>query len=132
MFDKSDSITARPYPHLQTILSPERREELSTFFRREYCSLMGLSATSPLYLAATAGAIALPKLVKVSSIMKDKKTAWSSHNELPVRLPLVFNLESIPNRLLFRLRFRSLPRFPSTKSSFVLSAKNKRPRRTRL
>ncbi|RPA80659.1 putative regulator of gluconeogenesis Rmd5 [Ascobolus immersus RN42] len=88
MFVRSETITARPYPHLQTITSAEQREQLSAFFCREYCSLMGLSASSPLYLAATAGAIALPKLVKVSSIMKDKKTAWTSHNELPVEIPL--------------------------------------------
>jgi hypothetical protein len=45
---------------------------------------LGLSAESPLYIAATAGAIALPTLLKMASIMKEKKTEWSTVNELPV------------------------------------------------
>lgn len=59
-------------------------EDVAQFFTREFCSLLGLSADSPLYLAATAGAIALPTLLKLQTIMKAKRTEWTSENELPV------------------------------------------------
>jgi hypothetical protein len=65
---------------------PERTwDDVAHSFTKEFCSLLGLSAESPLYLAATAGAIALPTLLKMTSIMKEKKTEWTSQNELPVR-----------------------------------------------
>ena len=59
-------------------------EEVASSFTREFCSLLGLSADSPLYIATTAGAIALPTLLKLASIMKEKKTEWTTQNELPV------------------------------------------------
>lgn len=59
-------------------------EEVAHLFNREFCSLLGLSADSPLFIAATAGAIALPYLLKMQSIMKEKRTEWTSQNELPV------------------------------------------------
>jgi len=78
-------------PNLQQ--SPYRRifhndsawDEVATSFTREFCSLLGLSADSPLYIAATAGAIALPTLLKLQTIMKEKRTEWTTQNELPVR-----------------------------------------------
>ncbi|KAF7713806.1 LisH dimerization motif, CLTH, RING-type Zinc finger domain-containing protein [Penicillium ucsense] len=63
-------------------------EDVAQFFTREFCSLLGLSADSPLYIAATAGAIALPTLLKLQTIMKAKRTEWTSENELPVEIPL--------------------------------------------
>ncbi|PSN66910.1 hypothetical protein BS50DRAFT_573697 [Corynespora cassiicola Philippines] len=63
-------------------------EEVATSFTREFCSLLGLSADSPLYIAATAGAIALPTLLKLENIMKSKRTEWTTQNELPVEIPL--------------------------------------------
>lgn len=77
-------------PNLQQ--SPYRRifhndsawEEVASSFTREFCSLLGLSADSPLYIAATAGAIALPTLLKLQTIMKEKRTEWTTQNELPV------------------------------------------------
>ncbi|KAF2476007.1 uncharacterized protein BDR25DRAFT_322362 [Lindgomyces ingoldianus] len=63
-------------------------EEVATSFTREFCSLLGLSADSPLYIAATAGAIALPTLLKLQNIMKEKRTEWTTQNELPVEIPL--------------------------------------------
>ena len=79
-------------PNLQE--SPYRRifhnegiwEELASSFTREFCSLLGLSADSPLYIAATAGAIALPTLLKLQTIMKEKRTEWTTQHELPVCL----------------------------------------------
>lgn len=60
--------------------------EVAQSFTREFCSLLGLSADSPLYIAATAGAIALPTLLKLQTIMKAKRTEWTTQNELPVCL----------------------------------------------
>ena len=81
------------YPNLAQ--SPYRRifhnedtwENLANSFTREFCSLLGLSADSPLYIAATAGAIALPTLLKLQTIMKEKRTEWTTQHELPVRTP---------------------------------------------
>ena len=78
-------------PNLQQ--SPYRRmfanndawDEIATSFTREFCSLLGLSADSPLYIAATAGAIALPHFSKLELIMKDKRTEWTTQHEIPVR-----------------------------------------------
>lgn len=64
-------------------------DDVAGSFTREFCSLLGLSADSPLYIAATAGAIALPTLLKLQTIMKVKRTEWTTQNELPVRnLPM--------------------------------------------
>jgi hypothetical protein len=65
-------------------------DDIAHLFTREFCSLLGLSADSPLYLATTAGAIALPTLLKLQDIMKSKRTEWTSENELPVRKSLCF------------------------------------------
>ena len=63
-------------------------DDVSSSFTREFCSLIGLSAESPLYLAVTAGAIALPTLLKLASIVKEKRTEWTTQNELPVEIAL--------------------------------------------
>ena len=63
-------------------------DEVAASFTREFCALMELSADSPLYIAATAGAIALPTLQKLQNIMQQKRTEWTTENELPVEIPL--------------------------------------------
>ncbi|KAI8626628.1 CTLH/CRA C-terminal to lish motif domain-containing protein [Xylariaceae sp. FL1651] len=63
-------------------------DEVASSFTREFCSLLGLSAESPLYVAATAGALALPNLVKWTSINKAKNTEWTTQNELAFETPL--------------------------------------------
>lgn len=70
-------------PYKRTFYNEHGFEEVASSFTREFCSLLGLSADSPLYIAATAGAIALPTLLKLQGIMRDKKTEWTSRNELP-------------------------------------------------
>jgi hypothetical protein len=57
-------------------------------FTREFCSLLGLSAESPLYVAATAGALALPLLMKYRSAARAKNTEWSTANEQAFETPL--------------------------------------------
>jgi hypothetical protein len=67
-------------------------DDVAHSFTREFCSLLGLSADSPLYIAATAGAIALPTLLKLQTIMKEKRTEWTTQNELPVCCQFHFRL----------------------------------------
>jgi hypothetical protein len=71
-------------PYRSSFYNDSAWEDVATSFTREFCSLLGLSADSPLYIAATAGAIALPTLLKLQKIMKDKRTEWTTQNELPV------------------------------------------------
>ena len=59
-------------------------EDLALSFTREFCSFLGLSADSPLYVASTAGAIALPTLQKLQKIKELKRTEWTTQQELPV------------------------------------------------
>ena len=62
--------------------------ELATAFAREFCSRLGLAAAAPLGVAATAGAVALPTLLKLRAIMAAKRTEWTTAHELPVEIPL--------------------------------------------
>ncbi|KAL1881647.1 hypothetical protein Plec18167_003245 [Paecilomyces lecythidis] len=75
-------------PYRAIFNNPSAAEDIANSFTREFCSLLGLSADSPLYIAATAGAIALPTLYKLHTIMKTKRTEWTTQNELPVEIPL--------------------------------------------
>ena len=71
-------------PYRRIFHNEDAWEDLANSFTREFCSLLGLSADSPLYIAATAGAIALPTLLKLQTIMKEKRTEWTTQHELPV------------------------------------------------
>lgn len=73
-------------PYRNIFNNPSAWSDVSSLFTREFCSLLGLSADSPLYIAATAGAIALPTLLKLQTIMKAKRTEWTTQNELPVSI----------------------------------------------
>jgi hypothetical protein len=73
-------------PYARSFYNDAAWEEVAHSFNREFCSLLGLSADSPLFIAATAGAIALPVLLKMQSIMKEKRTEWTTQNELPVTI----------------------------------------------
>ncbi|KAI9817116.1 MAG: hypothetical protein M1827_001228 [Pycnora praestabilis] len=97
-------------------------EEVASSFTREFCSLLGLSADSPLYIAATAGAIALPTLLKLQNIMKEKKTEWTTQHELPASS---HNYRSPPILIAFRSKYLSRHHIISTLSSCVLCQKNR-------
>jgi hypothetical protein len=71
-------------PYQRIFYNDSAWDEVAHSFNREFCSLLGLSADSPLFIAATAGAIALPYLLKMQSIMKEKRTEWTTQDELPV------------------------------------------------
>ena len=72
-------------PYRRIFYNDSAWDGLAHSFTREFCSLLGLSADSPLYIATTAGAIALPTLLKLQTIMKEKRTEWTTQHELPVR-----------------------------------------------
>lgn len=63
-------------------------DEVAASFTREFCSLLGLSAESPLYVAATAGVIALPRLIKYISATRSQRTEWTTADELAFETPL--------------------------------------------
>ena len=71
-------------PYRSLFHNEDTWDYLANMFTREFCSLLGLSAESPLYIAATAGAIALPTLLKLQTIMEKKRTEWTTQQELPV------------------------------------------------
>lgn len=75
-------------PYRRMFLNNDAWDELASSFTKEFCALLGLSAESPLYIAATAGAIALPHFSKLQVIMKDKRTEWTTQHEIPVRIPI--------------------------------------------
>lgn len=68
-------------------------EDVALSFTKDFCALLELSADSPLYVATTAGAIALPPLLKLQAIQKQKRAEWTSQNELPVETPLPPNYQ---------------------------------------
>lgn len=72
--------------------------DVASSFTREFCSLLGLSAESPLYIAATAGALALPYQMKFVEMSKAKGTEWTTANELAFETPL-------PERMLYHSIF---------------------------
>lgn len=63
-------------------------DDIAGSFTREFCSLLGLSAESPLYVAATAGAISLPRLMKYVEQMTQARASWTTADELAFDTPL--------------------------------------------
>ncbi|KAI1378766.1 CTLH/CRA C-terminal to lish motif domain-containing protein [Hypoxylon crocopeplum] len=80
------NLEESPYGHIFDISAAF--EEVAASFTREFCSLLGLSAESPLYVAVTAGTLALPQLVKYTGLTKAKGTEWTTANELAFETPL--------------------------------------------
>ncbi|POS83214.1 hypothetical protein EPUL_003748 [Erysiphe pulchra] len=75
-------------PYYRLLNSESAWERIYSSFITDFCSLLGLSSASPLHIACTAGAIALPTLLKFADIVRDKKTEWTTQSELPVEIPL--------------------------------------------
>lgn len=75
-------------PYRAVFASDTAFSDVAASFTREFCSLLGLSAESPLYVAATAGALALPRLLKYTSAARAKGTAWTTADELAFETPL--------------------------------------------
>lgn len=111
-------------PYRRTFLNNGQWEELANSFTREFCSLLGLSADSPLYIAATAGAIALPTLVKLQTIMKEKRTTWTMQDELPVGKIHFEHSSHVPDTNNDRSKYSFLLLINFTPSSSALFRKN--------
>lgn len=63
--------------------------KLASLFTEEFCSLLGLSPESPLYLSITAGMHSVPIFTKMQTMMKSQVTGgWTSEDILPVDVPL--------------------------------------------
>jgi E3 ubiquitin-protein transferase RMND5 len=79
-------LSNSPYVDL---LDQNLSNDIQHAFTRDFCQLLGLSADSPLYISVTVGVSALPTILKMSSILKDKSgLAWNQSGELPVEIPL--------------------------------------------
>lgn len=119
-------------PYRRIFCNDDAWEELGNTFMREFCSLLGLSADSPLYVAATAGAIALPTLLKLQTIMKEKRTEWTTQHELPViTRSAVFHFGQRPLIASRRLKFHFRQPTISIQSSFVPYPRSRQQMRTR-
>ena len=64
-------------------------ESVQTLFSREYSQFIGQSFECPLYTSVSVGSTALPMILKISSLIKDKSLEWTSVGELPVTIPLL-------------------------------------------
>ncbi|TPX69058.1 hypothetical protein SpCBS45565_g02660 [Spizellomyces sp. 'palustris'] len=83
----SNRLSDSPYADL---LDPHAWIDIQHRFTRDFCQLLGLSSDSPLYVSVMVGTLALPTIIKMSSIMKDKSgLEWSQAGELPVEIPLL-------------------------------------------
>lgn len=82
----ASNLDASPYRQVFEINSAF--DDVAVSFTRDFCSLLGLSAESPMYMAVTAGSIALPRLIKYTAYMREKKTEWTTENELAFETPL--------------------------------------------
>ncbi len=83
----SHRLAASPYSDLT---HNNMKHDLIRHFTRSYSLIMGLSSESALYTTITVGANALPTIIKMSSILKDKAgVEWTQDGELPVEIPLL-------------------------------------------
>ncbi|CAH1760316.1 8425_t:CDS:2 [Entrophospora sp. SA101] len=74
-------LQSSPYADL---LSTDAWTNIEHIFTRDFCNLLGMSYESPLFISVTVGAQALPTIIKMATIMKEKKNEWSQQDELPV------------------------------------------------
>lgn len=80
------NIEQSPYAKLFRIDSAF--EDVALCFTRDFCSLLGLSTESPLYVAVTAGAIALPPRIKYTNYLRMRRMEWTTTDELAYETPL--------------------------------------------
>lgn len=79
-------LNSSPYASFFTL---DPWQSIQAQFSREFSLFVGESFESPLYTCVTVGSVALPMIMKVSSLMKDKALEWSQDGELPVTIPLL-------------------------------------------
>lgn len=86
--NKTIGIAEEKSSPYKDIFTTPSYDQLYAMFSSEFCSLLGLPPDSPLYLAVTAGAIAIPTLAKMESVMKSRRAEWTTKQELPVSIDL--------------------------------------------
>lgn len=69
-------------------LSATHWDSVALEFTRECCSLLGQAYQSPLHVTLSAGSQALPTLLKLASVMANKKNEWQNMKQLPVEIEL--------------------------------------------
>ncbi|KAJ7532094.1 hypothetical protein O6H91_14G073100 [Diphasiastrum complanatum] len=78
-------LESSPYADL---LSSTHWEAVSLEFTRECCSLLGQAYESPLNVIILAGCQALPTLLKLATVMANKRSEWQALKQLPVEIEL--------------------------------------------
>ncbi|KAI8344599.1 protein UNQ2508/PRO5996 [Chlamydoabsidia padenii] len=78
-------IQSSPYKYLD---SPDLWIDIQHEFQSDFCSLLNMSADSPLYASVYVGTTALPIIMKLHKIMAAKRAEWSQQDELPVEVPM--------------------------------------------
>ncbi|KAL3684057.1 hypothetical protein R1sor_002079 [Riccia sorocarpa] len=78
-------LQSSPYADM---LAATHWDTLATEFTTECCSLLGQAHESPLHVIISAGAQALPTLVKLATVMVHKKHEWHTMKQLPVEIEL--------------------------------------------
>ncbi|KAJ1963445.1 hypothetical protein GGI12_002054 [Dipsacomyces acuminosporus] len=107
IFIYAKRLHTSPYANL---FNEQRWEDGAHAFASAFCTLLGLSSTSPLSVTIGAGARALPIVCKVSNLLKEKRVEWSQQNELAVEVPLPDNM-----------RFHSIFACPVSKEQATVS-----------
>jgi len=82
----SENLADSPYKKVFDIGS--KFEDVAKLFTREFCSLLGLSAESPLLVTCNAGTLAVPYLIKYMAATQSKRTEWTQTHEMPFETPL--------------------------------------------
>ncbi|KAJ3193452.1 hypothetical protein HK101_004805 [Irineochytrium annulatum] len=87
LYPSYSRLARSPYADL---LDPNLLPDIQTTFTRDFCRLMGLPSDSPLLTSVTIGVNALPTIVKMSSVLRDKgELGKSQRTELPIEIPLL-------------------------------------------
>lgn len=81
----SGRLDQSPYAEFLSLTHWEKlREELT----RQFCNLLGQSSESPLSVVIAAGVQGLPTLLKLATLMANKKNEWQALKQLPVPVDL--------------------------------------------
>nr|XP_022908298.1 protein RMD5 homolog A [Onthophagus taurus] len=82
-----NDINRSPY---SCLLDPDRWMDVYDIFTKDACSLLGVSVNSPLSTCVNAGCKAIPALLNIKHIMKERQVAaiWNGKDELPIEIDL--------------------------------------------
>jgi hypothetical protein len=80
-------LSTSPY---EDLIESHSRLDVLKLFTRNFCCLLGLPPSSPLFVSIMVGTTSLPTIIKMSSILKGNMALeWQSRGELPVEIPLL-------------------------------------------